>query len=96
METNSILKPPLSRSLKSGRVKLNPGEEIGEHITENREELIIILIGKAKVEIEGEILELKEGDAQFISEGVKHNVTNNSEQLLEYIYVVSLFDGKSQ
>ena len=83
METNSILKPPASRSLKSGRVKLNPGEEIGEHITHEREELIVVLRGAATVE--------KEGDAHFIPEGKKHNVRNATGKELEYIYVVTLF-----
>jgi mannose-6-phosphate isomerase len=93
METNSILKPPVSRSLKSGRVKLNPGEDIGEHITHEREELIVVLRGRATLEKEGEVVELQEGETHFIPEGKKHNVINNSDSLLEYIYIVTLFNS---
>lgn len=96
MKFDSVIKPPKSRALKSGRVILEPGEEIGEHVTEAREELIVVLRGKAKVIEEDGTIELHEGDTHFISEGKKHNVKNNSDQVLEYIYVVSLFDGKTQ
>lgn len=96
METQSLLKPPESRVLKSGRVKLAPGEEIGEHVTDKREELVVVLRGTATVEKEGEEIELKQGETHFIKEGVKHNIRNNSDQELEYVYIVSLFDGSGQ
>ena len=96
MKYERIIKPPESRLLKSGRVTLAPGEDIGEHVTEKREELILILKGEAVVEKEGELIQLKHGQAHFIPEGKKHNVRNNSDKELEYIYIVTLFDGKGQ
>jgi len=93
METESLLKPPASRALKSGRVRLAPGEEIGEHVTHMREELVFVLEGIATLIKEGEEIELKQGQAHFIKEEVNHNIRNNSSADLEYIYVVSLFDG---
>ncbi len=96
METTPIIKPPVSKALKSGRVRLSPGEEVGEHITDNREELLVVLKGTATLINSGEEIELKEGETRYIKEGVKHNVKNASNSPLEYIYVVSLFDsGKS-
>ena len=91
MQTNSLIKPPKSRMLKSGRVILSPGEEIGEHITEKREEQIIVLKGRATLIIGNEKIELKERDTYYIKENVQHNVQNNYNKELEYIYTVVLF-----
>ncbi|MBU0530672.1 MAG: cupin domain-containing protein [Candidatus Aenigmatarchaeota archaeon] len=91
METDSIVKPPESRKLKSGRVRLHPGEDIGEHVTEEREELLIVLKGTATLLKGDETIILDEGQTHFVPEGVKHDVKNNSASELEYIYVVSLF-----
>jgi mannose-6-phosphate isomerase-like protein (cupin superfamily) len=89
MKSDSIVKQPQSRLLKAGRVILNPGEEVGEHVTEQREEVIIIVKGIASLVRNGEKIRLVEGDAAFVQEGVKHNVINKSDRKLEYIYVVS-------
>lgn len=91
MKTESIIKPPQSRSLKGGRVKLKPGEEIGWHTTDQREELIIPVKGKATVKIKEENIKLGPGQTYYVPEGIKHNVTNQENKELEYIYVVSLF-----
>jgi len=96
METSPIIKPPVSKALKSGRVRLSPGEEIGEHVTEKREELLVVLKGTATLINSGEVIELKEGETRYIKEGVKHNVKNTSNIPLEYIYVVSLFDSEKR
>ncbi len=95
METDSIIKPPASKVLKSGRVRLSPGEEVGEHVTDKREELLIVLKGTATLINSGETVILKEGETRYIREGVKHNVKNTSDKPLEYIYVVSLFSDGS-
>jgi len=91
MKTESIIKPPESKALKAGRVVLSPGEEIGEHKTDKREELIIILRGTATLIKEGEQIQLKIGETHYIEPETKHNVVNNSDEELEYVYVVSLF-----
>jgi mannose-1-phosphate guanylyltransferase / mannose-6-phosphate isomerase len=91
MKYSSIIKPPQSKKLKSGRVILKSGEDVGWHVTEKREELIIILKGKAKIFNEQEEIVLKEKQTFYISEGKKHNVLNMGKTNLEYIYVVSLF-----
>ena len=49
MKTEHIVKPPQSRSLKSGRVLLSPGESVGWHVTQDREELVVVLKGTATV-----------------------------------------------
>ncbi len=91
MDTESLLRPPVSQVLKSGRVVLAPGESVGQHVTDKREELLIIMRGTATVHKEDRIIELSQGSTIFIRENTKHNVVNNCDEELEYIYVVSLF-----
>ncbi len=86
----SLLKSPVSERLKSGFVILKPGESIGAHRTDNREEMLIILEGTAHIECEGEILEASGQAIVYIPPNMLHNVTNTSQQIdLRYIYVVT-------
>ncbi len=82
---------PLScrnRSFGGGRVTLEPGEEAGEHVTDGREELIVVLKGRATLIKGNERIELSEGEIHFIEEGTRHNVKNLSKEPLEYVYLV--------
>ena len=80
-----------TKRIKSGLVVLNPTQEVGSHVTENREEVIIILDGSATVEIEGEgSQEVKEGHLAYIPHNVRHNIKNASNSILRYVYLVSL------
>lgn len=93
MDYTAIIKPPTSRQLKAGKVTLKPGESVGEHITEKREELIIVLCGEATITVEGEEKIIKEaGETHYIAAEKKHDITNNDEKTLTYVYAVSLFD----
>ena len=92
MKTESIINPPKSKVLKSGRVILLPGESVGKHTTKKREELIIVLNGIATIVKNKERFHLKAGEINYIKENVPHNIINNSNQKLEYIYIVGLFN----
>jgi len=77
--------------LKSGVVILQPGEEIGEHITKDREEVIIILSGQATVEIEVEDSQtVNVSQLVYIPQDKKHNIKNTSNNPLHYLYLVSI------
>ena len=90
MDYSSIFKPPMSQQTKCGRIRLMPGEEVGEHVTEGREETITVLKGTASVYIEDQRMDIPERDVVFVKENVRHNVKNHTDSVLEYIYVVSL------
>jgi len=92
MKTESLLRPPESKVLKSGRVVLSKGEEIGQHVTERREEIIVVLRGTATFIEEGQEIQLSTGKTHYVRESVVHNVRNDVDEELEYVYVVSLFD----
>jgi mannose-6-phosphate isomerase-like protein (cupin superfamily) len=90
MKTEPIIHPPKSSLLKSGRVILSPGESVGWHVTRNREEIIIILRGMATILEEKQQTRIGSGETHYIRNGVSHNVRNDSESDLEYIYTVGI------
>lgn len=93
MESFRLVRPPESISMKSSRIKLSPGEEVGRHVTEGREEVIIVLRGQATLVKETEtgnrIMVLNERDAHFIGKDISHNVKNESGEEVEYVYVAN-------
>lgn len=85
-----ILTVENAKKMKSGMVVLHSSEEIGEHNTNEKEELIIVLEGNATVEVEGsDIFEVESGSIAYIPSRTIHNVRNNSASKLRYLYVVS-------
>ena len=84
-----VLPREQARRLKSGYVILAPGEEIGEHITEKREELIIFLTGSARVVCEQEETVIAAPAAVYIEPERKHNVINVGKEELKYVYAVA-------
>ncbi len=89
-QRNSILTTENAKKLKSGLIFLKTGEEIGEHNTREKEEIIIVLEGKATVEIDGQVFsEVNSGSVAYIPSQTLHNVRNGSDSELRYIYVVS-------
>jgi len=92
-QAGSLLKPPRSQKLKSGLVILAPGAEVGEHVTDKREEIIAILDGTALVMVEGEEpVEVAADHVVFIPAEKKHNIKNAGGGKLRYIYTVALFN----
>lgn len=89
MKYENILDYSTSKRMKAGRVTLQPGEEVGEHVTEGREELIVVLKGTASVAEEGKESLVQAGSTHYIHENARHNVKNASKEELEYIYAVA-------
>lgn len=76
--------------LRCGYVNLKPGEDIGEHDTGNKEEVIVILSGKAQIFCEGYPSMTAESDSViYVPVGTKHNVKNTGFLLLKYLYIVN-------
>ena len=78
--------------MKSGRVVLENGEEIGTHVTEKKEEILIVLKGTATLIVEGKRISIEKGQTRYIPEGREHNVLNEKKETLEYVYVVALMN----
>lgn len=85
----SWLKPPLSQNIKSGYVVLHKGEEIGEHTTDDKEEILYIIEGEATVIVEGNKEYVEAESMIYIPPNKLHNVLNEADEDLKYIYVVT-------
>jgi len=81
---------PQTAGIRSGFVRLKPGESVGWHTTGRNEEELIILNGRGEARIEGQPARaFASPRLVYIPPQTRHNVANTSEQLLEYVYVVA-------
>src|SRR5258707_4202204 len=81
---------PQTSGMRSGFVRLKPGESVGAHSTNENEESLVILRGHGKAEVEGHpTLQLSPEMLAYIPPHLRHNVTNTGTELLEYVYVVA-------
>jgi quercetin dioxygenase-like cupin family protein len=81
---------PQTTGMRSGFVRLKPGETVGWHTTDTNEESLVILRGKGEALIEGrEKQTLAAPMLAYIPPSTRHNVANTGNELLEYVYVVA-------
>ncbi len=81
---------PQTSGMRGGSVKLKPGESVGWHSTNQNEEALVILHGSGAANIEGQAdVPLREKMLTYIPPGTRHNVTNTSSELLEYVWIVA-------
>ncbi len=52
-EYQSLMKPPRTHNIRSGRVALMPGENVGVHNTDTMEEVLVVLEGTGEARIGG-------------------------------------------
>ena len=85
-----ILTVANAMKMKSGMVILHRGEEVGTHSTGEMEEMILVLEGKATVQIDGKVFsEVPAGSVAYIPSGTSHNVINRENASLHYVYILS-------
>jgi quercetin dioxygenase-like cupin family protein len=81
---------PSTAGMKAGYITSKPGESVGEHKTEAKEESIIVLEGTADIYCEGKFLfTAQEKSLVYIPPEANHDIKNNSDKALRYVYVVS-------
>ncbi|HMD85586.1 MAG TPA: cupin domain-containing protein [Terriglobia bacterium] len=81
---------PQTAGMRSGYVRLNPGETVGWHTTGRNEESLIILRGHGEARLEGQPARPFSAPALvYIPPAMKHNVANTGNAILEYVYVVA-------
>lgn len=79
--------------MKSGCVCLQPGEAVGEHVTDKREEVIVLLSGQARVMCEGgDPLTVTGPAVVYIPPQKRHDVHNIGRDVLRYVYAVTMSD----
>ena len=81
---------PQTSGMRSGSVKLKPGDSVGWHSTAANEEALVILHGNGVANIDGHPdVPLREKMLAYIPPATRHNVTNNGTEVLEYVWVVA-------
>ena len=89
-------KEPHTFGMCAGRVYLQPGENCGQHSTEQREEILVFLSGKGKLLIgENESFDVGEGKVSYIPPNTVHNIKNTGSGPLTYIYCVAGVNDQS-
>lgn len=79
---------PATAGMKSGYVTLKPQESIGEHVTEDKEEAIIILEGTAEVYIQGKLFTVVQAKSLvYVPPETTHDIKNIGNGTLRYIYI---------
>ncbi len=75
-------------NMKSGCVTLSPGTYVGEHNTDDKEEVLFILSGEAEIICEGLGIKAREGEMFYVPPRTRHDVKNPGKDLLRYIFLV--------
>lgn len=81
------ISPTEAQSISSSCVSLGPGERVGEHLTEGKEELLFVLEGEATLFAAGTTTKVPAGHAAFVPQGTRHDVANAGRSVLTYVYV---------
>lgn len=81
---------PETAGFRSGCVNLEPGQDIGEHSTEGKEEALVILSGRGEISYKGEPAFIVEANSLvYIPPQTAHNVKNTGNEILKYVYIVA-------
>jgi quercetin dioxygenase-like cupin family protein len=85
----NLLNKENASKMHSGFVTLKPGETVGSHTTGKNEEIIVVVEGSGEIEAGGVKRPVTKGDIGYNPPDTEHNVINNSDSVLKYIFVVS-------
>jgi mannose-6-phosphate isomerase-like protein (cupin superfamily) len=81
---------PETAGMRSGFVRLRPGESVGWHSTQGNEESLVVLQGRGQALIEGQSpQEFTAREQVYIPPDSRHNVSNTGSEVLEYVYTVA-------
>ncbi len=89
-EYQSLIKPPKTYGLHSGRVYLLPGADCGRHTTGPQEEVLVFLSGTGIAAIgDNQELKIGQGKILYVPPQTIHNIKNTSDKPLIYIFCVT-------
>jgi mannose-6-phosphate isomerase-like protein (cupin superfamily) len=83
-EENNLFRKVLytGHNLQLVLMALQPGEEIGEEVHEDRDQFFRIEEGEGEVWIDGICNKVEEDDAIIVPQGARHNVVNSGDEPL--------------
>lgn len=71
------------KNLQLVLMALQPGEEIGEEVHEDRDQFFRVEKGKGEIVIDGVTTKIKSDIAMIVPAGARHNVRNTGEKALK-------------
>jgi mannose-6-phosphate isomerase-like protein (cupin superfamily) len=88
-EENTLFRKVLytGHNLQLVLMTLQPGDEIGEEVHEDRDQFFRVEKGEGKVWINGRASTVKADDAIIVPQGAKHNVANTGKHPL-HLYTI--------
>lgn len=89
-KTERLLSLDDTERVKSGHVVLMPGEVMPLHVTTGREEVILVLKGKAEITADNSVHLVGTKGLIYIPPETPHMVKNVGKLILEYVYVVAM------
>ncbi len=81
--------PPQTSGMRSGSVLLRSGEAMHKHSTNDNEELLVFLGGRARVVVGTEPVEVGVGQVLYIPPHTEHEVHNDATEDVRYIFTVA-------
>lgn len=79
-----------TNGMRSGLVRLEPGQSCGQHSTEAHEEMLVFLAGGGQIIIGNDgLYEMTENQVAYIPPRTLHDVKNTGQKPLAYIYCVA-------
>jgi quercetin dioxygenase-like cupin family protein len=89
-KSETVVSRSESSQIHAGYVVLESGKEVGEHTTEDGEELIVVVEGEGEVTSEGRTKTVEAPCVVLVPAHMVHNVRNTSKALLKYVYALPL------
>ena len=78
-----------SRNLTVTWVDVPPGAEQRAHSHEEAEQVYVIVRGRGRMQVAGDVQEVGEGDLVFIPPATQHGIVNDGSEALVYVSAAS-------
>jgi mannose-6-phosphate isomerase-like protein (cupin superfamily) len=78
-----------SRNMTVTWVDVPPGGEQRAHSHEDAEQVYVIVRGRGRIQVAGDVEEVGEGDLIFIPPATQHGITNDGDETLVYVSTAS-------
>jgi len=86
---------PQTAGMRSGFIRLAPGQSVGRHSTGSHEETLVILHGSGEALLDDKKrISFTAPAAVYFPPSTFHNVLNTGRETLEYVYVVAPAAGQ--
>ena len=87
--SENIMSAKPERKFTVGHVNLEPGQIVGEHSTQNHEEIIYVISGEGIMFTPDSKVPMREGTMIHVQSPQIHNVRNSSKEILDYVFIVA-------